>query len=74
MTTNLVGYYLTSSKDLVTNETMYSTITHFEPTDARRAFPCFDEPDLKAKFQINLGYKKGWIPLSNMHLINTSMG
>ena len=39
--------------------------THFEATDARRAFPCWDEPDLKAVFGITLVVEDGLLAVSN---------
>jgi puromycin-sensitive aminopeptidase len=39
--------------------------THFEATDARRAFPCWDEPDLKAVFAITIVVKDGLLAVSN---------
>lgn len=43
---------------------MYST--QFEACDARRAFPCFDEPNLKATFDVEIEVPKDQVALSNM--------
>lgn len=40
--------------------------THFEPADARRVFPCVDNPFYKATFDINLEIDKNLIAVSNM--------
>lgn len=37
-----------------------------QPTDARRALPCWDEPLLKATFSVTLISRKGTVNLSNM--------
>ncbi|KAJ7792991.1 leucyl aminopeptidase [Mycena olivaceomarginata] len=44
----------------------YYTGTFFEPTYARRTFPCWDEPALKATFAVSLISRAGTVNLSNM--------
>ena len=40
-------------------------VTHFEPDDARRVFPCFDEPSYKVPWQLDLTVPAGMMGLSN---------
>jgi aminopeptidase N len=39
--------------------------TQFEPNDARRAFPCFDEPGFKVPFEVSISVPKGSMAVSN---------
>ena len=39
--------------------------THLEPYSAHRVFPCFDQPDLKAKFRLKVSAPKEWKVISN---------
>src|SRR5437762_10032099 len=40
--------------------------TQFEATDARRFFPCWDEPSFRARFQLTAVVPQNWLAVSNM--------
>lgn len=48
------------------DEFHYMFSTQFESCDARRAFPCFDEPNLKSTFDVDLEIPEDQTALSNM--------
>ena len=61
----LCGFYRSNytRKD---GTTAYAATTQFEATDARRAFPCWDEPSCKATFDVTLTVPSKLVALSNM--------
>jgi aminopeptidase N len=75
MNNNLCGFYRSRYKPAVTpvpegvprdDDWHYMFSTQFEACDARRAFPCWDEPNLKASFDFEIEVPADLVALSNM--------
>lgn len=64
----LRGFYLSKTK------ARNYAVTQFESTDARRAFPSFDEPAMKATFDIALTVDAGDTVISNTNMISDTPG
>jgi len=60
----LNGFYKSTYK--VGKKERHILTTQFEPADARKAFPCFDEPELKATFEVSFLVDKALGVISNM--------
>ncbi|KAK4989358.1 hypothetical protein LTR66_007080 [Elasticomyces elasticus] len=71
---HMAGFYRSKYKPVVEaaksvprdDEYHYMFSTQFESSDARRAFPCFDEPNLKATFDFSIVIPEDQTALSNM--------
>jgi len=71
---SMAGFYRSKYKPIIPpaksvamdgeHHCMFST--QFESSDARRAFPCFDEPNLKATFDVSIELPTDQVALSNM--------
>jgi cytosol alanyl aminopeptidase len=51
----------------VKEDNQHYVFTQFEPTDARRMLPCFDEPGYKVPFELRVTTPKGNIAVANSH-------
>ena len=65
----LRGFYRSTYTDIDGNE-RYMATTQLEATDARRAFPCWDEPALKATFTLTLVVPSEMTAVSNMPVVS----
>src|SRR5262245_38082123 len=68
----LHGFYRSTYKDATGQDKMLAS-TQFESTDARRAFPCWDEPALKAVFQTTLVIPEGLTAISNTAIVRETV-
>lgn len=74
MNNHMAGFYRSKYQPTVEasngvardSENHYMFSTQFESSDARRAFPCFDEPNLKATFDFEMEIPDDLVALSNM--------
>jgi len=64
----LHGFYRSTYKDPNGREKTLAS-TQFESTDARRAFPCWDEPAFKAVFQVTLVVDQALTAISNARVL-----
>ncbi len=68
---DMCGFYKSQYTDADGNKAIMGS-TQFEALDARRAFPCWDEPAIKATFGVSLIVDQKLTALSNMPEISTT--
>ena len=68
----LKGFYRSFWEDDKGNQHTIAT-TQFEATDARRAFPCWDEPEFKATFKVTLVVDENLTAISNGRVVSSEV-
>ncbi|KAK1806864.1 hypothetical protein P4O66_005352 [Electrophorus voltai] len=64
------GFYKSTYRTTAGEQRVLAS-THFEPTSARAAFPCFDEPAFKANFSVRIRREGRHMAISNMPKLRT---
>ncbi|XP_032593612.2 membrane alanyl aminopeptidase-like [Drosophila grimshawi] len=70
--TDMTGLFSASYIEEQTGKTKWMALTQMQRLNARLVFPCFDEPALKAKFQVHIGRPNGLNAISNTKLLETT--
>ncbi len=66
--TNMIDIeFIAGNSSLNRNETFLYTL--FVPDKASIAFPCFDQPDIKAKYELELSIPEKWVAMSNGSIV-----
>lgn len=60
------GFFRSSFVDPETNVTNWLATTHFQPIDARQAFPCYDEVRYRTTIQLRIYHHSSYRAISNM--------
>lgn len=60
------GFFRSSYVDAETNVTNWLATTHFQPINARHAFPCYDEVRYRTTIQLSLYHHASYHAISNM--------
>ncbi|XP_044047927.1 alanyl (membrane) aminopeptidase a [Siniperca chuatsi] len=62
---NLDALYVSTYLEGDPSTERFLAATNMQPTDARRVFPCFDEPEMKAVFDVTIIHRRDTIALGN---------
>lgn len=70
--TDMAGLFSASYVDELTNSTNWLALTQMQRLNARLVFPCFDEPSIKARFQLQIIRTVGYNAITNTRLITST--
>lgn len=63
---DLLGFFRNSYNNPITNQVTWLASTQFSPTNARQAFPCYDEPRYRRPVLIQIRHHRNYSAISNM--------